>query len=346
MVPDICGLGIKYMKAKKKYILILAIISIIIHTIAILYSVKVSFYYSLILLISEFSFLCFGILYYFCIKKEITLFFKDIIHKMDCMINREEIQIGNNIDDTLFSQTYHRLERLYGILLAKQKELEVEKNKLQSFISDISHQIRTPITNLNLVQEILLQSEISHNKQQEYLKIQKTQIDKLDFLIQSLTKASQLENGIINLNIENTSINDTIIYALESILIPAEKKHINIVFDNSKEYFCLHDKKWTCEAIFNILDNAVKYTPPYGNIKISLTKLPSYVNLSIQDTGIGIPENELNNIFKRFWRGNSSLPGNGIGLYLCKRIVALQKGSISVVSRAQNGTQFNLYLPL
>ena len=105
-------------------------------------------------------------------------------------------------------------------------------------------------------------------------------------------------------------------------------------------------KKWTCEAIFNILDNAVKYTQPYGNITISVTKLTSYINLSIRDTGIGIPEEDLNNIFKRFGRGNTSSSGNGIGLYLCKKIITLQKGYISAISKIQSGTQFNLYLPL
>lgn len=168
------------MKVKeKKYILVLATLCIVIHTIAILYSLKLHFYSSLVLLISQILLFCFIILYYYNIKKDISLFFRDILEKMDCMINGETIATGNIIDDTLFSQTYHRLDRLYGILLTKQKELEVEKNKLQSFISDISHQIKTPITNLQLIQEILLQSEISYDRQQEYIKIQKNQIDKL-----------------------------------------------------------------------------------------------------------------------------------------------------------------------
>ena len=116
------------MKVKeKKYILVLASLCIVIHTIAILYLLKLHFYISLVLLISQILLVCFGFLYYYSIKKDISFFFRDILQKMDCMINGETIATGNIIDDTLFSQTYHRLDRLYGILLSKQKELETEK---------------------------------------------------------------------------------------------------------------------------------------------------------------------------------------------------------------------------
>lgn len=167
----------------------------------------------------------------------------------------------------------------------------------------------------------------------------------LNFL-QALIKTSQLENGIIQLHPEISSINESIISALENVLIMADRKQIDIHFDNLIEYKFIFDRKWTGEAIFNILDNAVKYTPQGGHITISLLKTNNYIKIGIQDTGIGISRNDLDNIFRRFWRGNTNVAdGNGIGLYLCKKIVTLQDGYILVNSVLQKGTQFELFLP-
>lgn len=298
------------------------------------------------LLCSQFSFLTLLTVCYYKVRKKLQCFFQSLLLKMDQMINRELIDTQEITNDTYISQVYHSLNKLYDLLLTEQATAKSEKNKLQAFISDISHQIKAPITNLKLIQDTLYQSEDLENNIKDNILLQKRQIEKLEFLIQALIKTSQLENGIIQLHPEISSINESIISALENVLIMADRKQIDIHFDNLIEYKFIFDRKWTGEAIFNILDNAVKYTPQGGHITISLLKTNNYIKIGIQDTGIGISRNDLDNIFRRFWRGNTNVAeGNGIGLYLCKKIVTLQDGYILVNSVLQKGTQFELFLP-
>lgn len=293
-----------------------------------------------------FIFILFICISYFLIKRTFSDFFKNLLTMMDKMINGESVDTHQTIDNTYISQTYYRLNRLYDILQAQQHSIEEEKYKLQSFISDISHQLKTPITNLKLLQETLKQTDLLPKDYHNYLGTQGKQIEKMDFLLQSLLKTAQLENGLISLQPSLTSIGSTILSSLEGIFIPAEKKNIEVYYDNTKDYTILHDTKWTCEALFNIMENAIKYTPPNGKLIVSLNRTEKYIKISIRDTGIGIEPAELPNIFIRFWRGNTKVSeGNGIGLYLCKQIITLQQGYILVNSTVNLGTEFEVYLP-
>lgn len=266
---------------------------------------------------------------------------------MDKMMNGEAVPNFDHIDDTYVSQIYHQLNRLYDVLQMQQNSIEQEKSKVQSFVSDISHQLKTPLTNLHLLQEALKQSGISPEEYQDCLEKQRKQLDKIDFLIRALLKTSQLENGLIQIQPREVSISQTILSALEGILVLAEKKEIEVYYDNTTDYTVLHDPKWTSEALFNVMENAVKYTPQNGKLNILLSRTEKYVKISIKDTGIGIPPADLTNIFIRFWRGNTNiLEGNGIGLYLCKQIISLQYGYILVNSTVNSGSEFEIYIPL
>lgn len=118
-------------------------------------------------------------------------------------------------------------------------------------------------------------------------------------------------------------------------------------YDNTTDYIVLHDPKWTSEALFNVMENAIKYTPQNGKLTILLNRTEKYIKISIKDTGIGIPPADLSNIFIRFWRGNTNISeGNGIGLYLCKQIITLQHGYILVNSNVNSGSEFEIFLPL
>ncbi len=262
-------------------------------------------------------------------------------------MNRETIQNFEHIDDTYISQIYHQLKRLYDVLQMQQSSIETEKSKVQSFVSDISHQLKTPLTNLHLLQEALKQPGISPEEYRDYLEKQGKQLDKIDFLIRALLKISQLENGLIQIQPRKASISQTILLALEGILVPAEKKEIEVYYDNTTDYIVLHDPKWTSEALFNVMENAIKYTPQNGKLTILLNRTEKYIKISIKDTGIGIPPADLSNIFIRFWRGNTNISeGNGIGLYLCKQIITLQHGYILVNSNVNSGSEFEIFLPL
>ena len=160
-------------------------------------------------------------------------------------------------------------------------------------------------------------------------------------------KASQLENGLIQISPRKASISNTILSALEGILAFAEKKEIDVYYDNTIDYIVCHDPKWTEEALFNVMENAVKYTQRNGKLMIRLNETEKYVAVSIKDNGIGISRADQPHIFERFWRGNTNVSeGNGIGLYLCRQIITLQQGYVLVNSAIDSGSEFVIFLPL
>jgi signal transduction histidine kinase len=221
-----------------------------------------------------------------------------------------------------------------------------ERADLQELISDISHQVKTPIANLKMVNSTLLEQNVPQDKQREFLLASDTQLDKLDFLMQAMIKTSRLETGVISPEKKEQPIYDTLAIALGGILLNAEKKQIGVQVDCPKYLTVSHDRKWTGEALFNILDNAVKYTPDRGRIHVRVEALEMYLKIDISDTGIGIPEQHQGTIFKRFYRENTvhDIDGIGIGLYLAREIVTMQGGYIKVKSEVGRGATFSVFL--
>ena len=225
--------------------------------------------------------------------------------------------------------------------------LEAERKTLQETISDISHQVKTPITNLKMYNNILSTQQLSPEKEREFHKLMESQISKLDFLMQAMIKMSRLETGIIKLSISPAPIYDTLALALAGIELSAEQKGIAVTVDCNPSVCIPHDRKWTAEALFNILDNAVKYTPAGGKISIKATQWETAVKIDISDTGCGIPEQHFAQVFKRFYREEAvhDIRGVGIGLYLCREIISRQGGYIQLKSTVGQGSTFSVFLP-
>ncbi|AIQ70988.1 histidine kinase [Paenibacillus graminis] len=250
-------------------------------------------------------------------------------------------------EETAMSSMEYKLLRYISMVKANEQKIEREKNTIKELISDISHQTKTPISNIiiytQLLEEVVEMDENSLN----YVRHIKTQSDKLDWLIRSLIKLSRLETGIISLQIETKPVMHTITKALSQVYAQAESKHIEIQIDCGPNVTACHDVKWTSEALFNLLENAVKYTRPSGCIHITVEKYEMFTCLNISDTGIGINKEELPHIFKRFYRGQQAreAEGVGIGLFLAREIIIAQGGHIKVLSEAGRGTVFSLFLP-
>ena len=169
----------------------------------------------------------------------------------------------------------------------------------------------------------------------------------LAFLVKAMIKAPRLDNGVISLQAKVQPLYDTLAAELGGILLNAEKKQSEITVDCAETVSAAHDRKWTTEALFNILDNAVKYTPEGGKIHVAVACWEMYTKIDISDTGIGIPEEHQGAIFKRFYREDSvhDAPGIGIGLYLAREIITRQAGFIRVVSEVGAGSTFSVFLP-
>lgn len=289
-----------------------------------------------------------GILFILCLRRKLILFSESLNSCIDDIVScRENIQFDLE-SETLIGKFSHKLKRLYEIMQYGKRQLYKEKQSIQEIISDISHQVKTPVTNLKIYNSTLLEHTLGVEKEHEFHVLMESQIDKLGFLMQAMVKMSRMETGVIMLNIACSPIYDTIGLALSGIVLPAEKKNIEVSVNCDSLLFVPHDKKWTAEALFNILDNAVKYTPSGGRITVTAEKWEMAVKIDIADTGKGIPEQHYAQIFKRFYRESdvSDVEGVGIGLYLCREIITKQGGCIQVKSKVGSGSVFSVFLPL
>ncbi len=265
---------------------------------------------------------------------------------LDQIISGEKLQVQAN-KETLESKLKHKLIRLSEITEGAVSESRMEKDELQSLLSDISHQIKTPIANIKMYNNILIEREVSKEKQKEFLTLSNLQIEKLDFLMKSMIKMSRLENGVIQLKPKDNFIISIIANALAQINQKAEDKKISIEISCEEEIKAAFDEKWTEEAIFNVIDNAVKYTPRGGKISIEVEELEMYVAVSICDNGIGIDEEEQGRIFQRFYRSPmvQGEEGVGVGLALTREIILKEQGFMKIKSELGKGTKFSIYLP-
>ena len=283
----------------------------------------------------------------FC-APEIDAFFQTPLCKLlDDMMSADQAPPQYTEEENLFYKIQHRLSRLYEVLRESKSSIAKERADLQELISDISHQVKTPIANLKMLDATLLEQTVSPEKQKEFLLAMDSQLDKLDFLMQAMIKTSRLEAGVIALEPKPQAIYDTLAAALGGILLNAEQKKIAVTVDCPETVTAAHDRKWTTEALFNILDNAVKYTAEGGKIHVAVVCWEMYVKIDISDTGIGIPEQHQGTIFKRFYREDRvhDAPGIGIGLYLAREIITRQGGFIRVASEVGSSSTFSVFLP-
>ena len=297
--------------------------------------------------------LLFGIFVLFCsicfmvlVRRKLAMFSDAFCSLMDDMLSGNMQPKQTVEEESLFYKIEYRLNRLYEIMQENKNSIAQERADLQELISDISHQVKTPIANLKMINSTLLENEVPVQKQKEFLTAQASQLDKLDFLMQAMIKTSRLETGVISLEQKQQPVYDTLAAALGGILLNAEKKQIDVQVECPEHLDARHDRKWTSEALFNILDNAVKYTPAGGQIHVSVEGWEMYVKIDIADTGIGISEQHQGTIFKRFYREDAvhDVDGIGIGLYLAREIVTLQGGYIRVVSEVGKGSTFSVFL--
>ena len=288
-----------------------------------------------------------GVLLVKVLQKHLTAFTNDVCQRIDNMMQGEAAPRAIFDEDTLLDRINHQLSRLYAMQQADKQTIDRQRADLQGMISDISHQVKTPITNLKMAALTLIEQPLPRPQQLEYLQSMAGQIDKLDFLMQAMVKSSRLETGVIVLKKQEAPLYETLAAALGSIFWQAEAKQLRLTVDCPEEICLPHDPKWTAEALFNLLENAVKYTPAGGSIQVQVVRWEAYTKIDISDTGRGIAENQQAAIFKRFYREPDvhNIAGIGIGLYLTREIIAKQGGRIKVTSAAGRGATFTIYLP-
>lgn len=279
-------------------------------------------------------------------RRQVSLFADDLCETLDALLSGRQPENYQPYEDSLTAKVQGKLMQYFDIMSEGKRQSQQDKQVIQSLVSDISHQVKTPIANIKMFTNILQQHQLPPEKQAEFLRTMEGQIDKLDFLMQSLIKMSRLETGTFVLHPQEGRLADTIALAMSAVWAKAEAKEISLSADCDSSICVQHDPKWTAEALGNILDNAIKYTPPGGSVTVSVRPWQFYTRVDITDTGIGIAEEHYNDIFQRFYRDPrvAAQEGVGLGLYLANGIITRQKGYISVKSKVGKGTTFSVYL--
>lgn len=242
------------------------------------------------------------------------------------------------------------MENLGNSFYDLKQKLNTEKEKTKALVTDLSHQLKTPLASLKMSYEIMESEQFNLQERKEFLKYGKEEITKLQGLITALIQLSRMETGMIILNPVSCNLKETILGAIEGIYIRAVNKNITIETEEFQSVKVIHDSTWTKEALVNLLDNAVKYSVAGSTVSIRVTRLISYVLIEIEDEGIGIDRKDYSSIFKRFYRGKNKqvkeTEGAGVGLYLVKSIIEEQGGTVMVKEALKGGSIFCVTLPL
>lgn len=260
---------------------------------------------------------------------------------------------GNFVESNFSEDELSRLgSKLYRYLSKGETSLaqiNEEKDRIKTLISDISHQTKTPIANIMLYTQLL--EEKSDEETREMIGRIAEQSEKLSFLIASLVKLSRLENGIVQVHPAQSSVRDLTRETFREFEAKANAKGVRIFLEeeseDGEEKTAVFDRKWTQEALANIVDNAIKYTAKGGKVSITSKEYELFARIDVSDTGIGIAEVEQAQIFGRFYRSQDAADekGAGIGLYLAREILTKEGGYIKVSSRPGEGSCFSIFLP-
>ena len=297
------------------------------------------------------------------IRKELKIeqiVFSQIENVLD-RFRENDFEAALQLDDEVKQEKIkYQLDALGHYMVLLKEEARLEKEGTKELVSDISHQLKTPVAALDTCFSVLLRENLSEEERKEFQVRCRCALDGLEVLLQSLLQISKMEAGLIQINREKLPLMETIISAVNRVYPNAEAKEIEFVFDYDKalENDCiLQDKKWLGEAFINVFDNAIKYSPAGSEVYVRIQKRTDFIRIEIEDNGIGIPKAEYHKIFQRFFRG--SLPevkeenGSGIGLFLSRKIIEQHGGTITVSSNLElkkeldgkTGSVFIIQLP-
>lgn len=270
--------------------------------------------------------------------------YREIDRMLDALLAGKPVSFSETREGEL-SALAHKACRIAEKTEREINGAQAEKEQVKRLITHMSHQLKTPLANVCMYRE-LLQEETDAGKQKEFHQKMKKQLEKIDWILGSLFKMVRLEQDAIAFEIEEAPLRKTLLRAVNTVYAKADKKNIAIACEPFEDFCVCHNSKWTAEVFVNLLENAVKYTDYGGQIRIAVNKMQMYTEICVEDNGIGIRQEELADIFKRFYRSKDveSQEGSGIGLYLSRLIVERERGYMSVKSEYGSGTCFSVFL--
>lgn len=279
-------------------------------------------------------------------RRRYIAYTEEVCGSIDRILAGEKLEEQPCDEDTLFSKVQMKLERLREITAVSAQESEERKLEVQGIVSDISHQLKTPIANVVMYCDTAVNPELTEEDRAKCKEILRGQVGKLDFLVQSLMRMSRMEQNMITIRPEKVSLARLMEDAAQSVAAQAGKKGIIVKTECPEEVYLYCDERWTLEAVFNVLDNAVKYSPDGGTVVIRSRRMEIYTAVVVEDGGFGISPEHINDVCKRFFREErvKRTEGLGIGLYLTREILEKESGYLRIRSQVNRGTEVSLFL--
>lgn len=285
--------------------------------------------------------ICLAVRSYYRRKTEVI--YQNLLEKLDRILSNGS-RNSMSYDESMDSAVAERLNRIMQIAEKNQDQAERERDIIKSLISDISHQVRTPLTNILLYTGLLKEKD---SGQDEGILIEKIQLQsqKLEFFMKQLMKSSYAESEMITIQPERVNVSEIVYTSCQLQELAAMKKKI-VLQQTVTDDFCYADRKWTIEAVSNVIENSIKYSPENSVIEIKVIPYEAFIAIQIKDSGIGIREEEQGKVYERFYRSAdvSREPGFGIGLYLVREILRRQGGYSKISSTPGQGTVISILL--
>ncbi len=291
----------------------------------------------------------------------------EISSMLECVLDGREFPEYVPCRETLSSKIQHQLSRLQRMTKGYHARLEQDRDSIKNLITEIAHQMRTPLTNIETYLDFLQDPDLSRTERESYLKAASLSEKKIHFLAESFIRMSRLEHRIIRIRPDDTDLLLTLEEAADQVRRKAQGQGLRIRTDFPEQLLHPHDADWLGEAVFNLLDNAVKYSLPAadraaGNagencqeagsrtgerneILLGARQNEMFVRIWVSDHGTGIEEGDEAKVFQRFYRGSNAkkTEGFGLGLYLAREIVLLHNGFVKL-KRQKDGTCVEIYL--
>lgn len=281
------------------------------------------------------------------LTKRVRLVMEQVNDTIEGLIHHKKLKSFPETEDTLLGKFQHGIFQLYGILSSYEEREKKQKEELESAISDLVHQMNTPIANIRLYSSFLEDTELSLQQRQDFAASIARQAEKLSWLGESFGRISRLETGIVALHPVKQPVLSALLGAIDEITLKAKEKGNDIRLLGNQKLTATFDRKWTEEVFYNLLDNAVKYGNRDSAVITRLVEGELYVRIDVENEGPRILEEDYPKIFRRFYRGDAAgkQEGLGLGLYLAREIVRKQGGYIKASCRPGGRTVFSVYLP-
>ena len=271
-----------------------------------------------------------------------------ISNTLDLMLQQKTVAGAPENTDTLLAKILAQLQRFQESNHGYQETLRGDRDSIKKFLAEISHQLRTPLANMETYLALLDSSQLTDEERQTYLRAVTESEEKIKFLIERFILSARMENRVIQIHKIPADLRETIANAVFQIYKKAEQKHITVEIEDTTKAGTLiaHDSNWVCEALYNLLDNSVKYSPDGSTIRISLQNNEMFTEISVEDEGIGICPEEENQIFQLYYRGKNltGQEGYGIGLFVSGEIIKKHGGFLKV-RRKKRGLAMSICLP-